>query len=808
MAVKKISHYKDSAKYRSFPKDGGELHSKKDKEWAQAYLSSMLHKYTNHFGTELRYNWGHLKELEKYAKGTQGNRKVKEKLLRYNKETGKFKGRMKDVFQTLDILPEMIDVIISNNMKADYRPQSVAVDEMSVNDKNLEISVAKFLVEEKTKSWLAFMGVKPNTNLTPEEVATFTESQIDVLYNTGGIQLQREKAAVSVCNTAMMQSGHKEIENQNSFDSIAYGICATKSYWDYIENVPKYRYVDPKSLIVPSSKYNDFRDKTYCAEIRMMRISEILSECPDISKDDLRELILSNSEFNGDFIAPMAELELYIEGKNDIFDEYRVAVLDAQWLSSDEERYLQSKTNSGYEIYKKTDKDFRIKKSDERKGKSLDKRTVIRKYEAKWVIGSDIFLSFGLAPNVKYKGSRGARIPVLDYNISKTGAKSIVDRCRTLVDDINLAICKLRSSIASMPPAPRMVIYEHALQNIKFNNILQKPSDLIAGLSEDGVLILNGRDSKGNFINNKGVEFISSGVAEDITIFSNEIIQKIGMLRQVIGLPEGLDGTAGQKYQLASVMNLAAAASSNALYPTLSLIGPLYEQTFNNAINMTQAMCNHKDISVKEIGMSDNVVKIFKLTKDFSNYEFKIRVYLAPTEAEREMLMQKVSEMNAAYIQSNGVIGCSQAEYFMLYKLIKAGLLDEAMSRIASIEDIRAKANIQIQQATIEANAKQQQESAKMAEQERRDTVSFAESEKRTTKVLEKMAEGIVLMQKTIAEGGSTQGNINANAASQFMNENKAYVGNITTQDDQILHPEQQVPDELVEQVSEEEVVV
>lgn len=799
MAFKNISSYKDASKYRSFPSETGELHKKKDQDWAEAYLSSMLHKYMNHYGTEMRYNWQHLNELEKYAKGTQGNRKVKEKLLRFDKDTGKFKGRMKDVFQTLDILPEMIDVIISNNMKADYKAQSVAVDEMSINDKNIEINTAKFLVEERTKSFLKFMGIKPQSNLTPEELETFTASQIDILYNTGGIQLQRERASVSVCNTAMMYSGHKEIENKTSFDSIVYGICATKSYWDYIENVPKYRYVDPKNLIVPSSKYNDFRDKTFCAEIRLMRLNEILSESPDITGEKLRELILCNTDFNGDFPALRADLDYYLEGKNDIFDEYRIAVLDAQWLATDEEKYLQSRTSGGFDIYKKTDKDFRIKKSDADKGKSLNRQSVIRKYEAKWVIGTNIFLNFGLAANVKYKGSRGARIPVLDYNISKTGGKSLVDRSRTLVDDINLAICKLRSAIASMPPAPRMVVYEHALQNIKFNNILQKPSDLIAGLSEDGVLIVNGRDTKGNFINNKAVEFITSGIAEDVTIFSNEVIQKIGLLRQVLGLPEGLDGTAGQKYQLASTMNLAAAASSNALFPTLSLIGNLYEQTFNNAIIMTQAMCNHTEISVKEIGMSDNVVNMFKLTKDFSNYEFRIKVYLAPTEAERELLMQKVSEMNLAYVQSNGTIGCSQAEFFMLYKLIKAGLLDEAMSRIAIIEEQRNKANIQIQQANIEANAKQQQDSAAMAEQAKRETVTLAEAEKRQTKMMEIMAEGITSMQKLLLSD-TPENRVDSSKGEQLINENKAYVSNIVSQDQQVLNPQDQVPQEQIEE--------
>lgn len=790
MAYKDISAYK-SIQYRSFPREGGESHQKKDKDWAVQCLSSMLYRYTTGNMSELRYNWEYLKTLDKYAKGEQGSRKVKEKLLRYDKATGKFKGRMKDVFQTFDILPEMIDVIISNNMRSDYKPQAIAIDESSIKDRDLEINLAKFLVEEQTKEFLKFMGIKVDSALTDDEINTFTSSQVDVLFKSGGIQLERERACLSVCNTAMLFSGHKEIENMCTLDSLTYGICATKNYWDYNEGVAKYRHVDIKNLVIPSSKYNDFRDITYAGEIVMMTLGEISSQCPNLTKEQVKELVLCNSSYNSDFTATSDIMESYLDGKNDIFSEYRIAVFDAQWLATDEEKYLQSYTSRGRDIFKKTDKDFRVR-SD--RGQKIDRKQFVKKYEAKWVIGTDLLIHFDKSSNVVYAGPRGNRIPKLDYNIVKTGKKSLVDRCRTIVDDINLAVAKLRSAIATLPPAPRMIVRDSALQNVKMGGILQSPRDLFGGFAEDGVFVVNDRDHKGNYIQAKPVEFVPTGLAEDITIFSNEAAQKVNMLRQVIGLPEGLDGTAGQKYQLASTMNLAAASSANALYPHLSLISPLFEKTFDNSVTMTQAMCRSTEVKVKEINLSERVINVFKLSKNFSNYDFKVSVQLSPTDSEREMLLNQINEMSQMFTQSQGTLGCSKAEYLMLYRLIKAGLIQEAMYQIAVIEDLRNKASIQRDQANIQANAEQQQQSARVAEDEKRKTALLKGSEDRKTAEMTELMEGVMSMMKQVLDQKEGQAPVNRTLASNMIQENQAKIDAIKQSDMQSMNPQMEAP--------------
>lgn len=714
MAIKKIESYKD-VKYRSFPRDRGQS---KDQEWAIAYLSTMFHRYVTGYQCHTRYQSSHFQLLEKYAKGEQGARKVKEKLLRQSKD-GQFKGLMKDVFQTFDILPEMIDIMMSTNMRADYRPSAVAIDKVSIKDREMEIGMAKFLVQKQTKEFLGYMGIKVDSALTDEELAVYNDADIDVLFKLGGIQMQREREAVAACNDAMVASRHKEIENMNTFDLITYGMTGTKTYIDHSEENVKYRHVDVKNLIVPMSKYNDFRDASYFAEIRLMRLHEIISECPSIRHDQIRDLIEGRIGYNSEYAAMLGDIDGYVLGQNDVFDEFIVPVLDAQWLATDVEVYLQTPASKGGYLYKEVKRDYELDKKQKKNNSSLDRRKYVKRYEAMWVIGSEILLNFGMSEDNVYYGPEGKRIPQLDYTIYKTGRKSLVDRARTAVDDINLNVAKHRSAIASLPPGPGLIIYEHALQNIKFGGQLQSARDLISGLIEGGVLVVNGRDSKGGYIaanGGKAVESIPAFAIQQIAVFTAEIQNKVNQLRQLLGLPEGLDGTSGNPYTGVGQTQLAAAASSNALFPNLSGIGPLYEMTFSKVVPKRQILAKR---GKREIRSSEGNGRfgILALSKDFSNYDFAMTIRFSPTEEEKIFMLDQINQMAIAYVQSNGAVGCSKAEFFMLYKLIKANLIDEAMYQTARIEKLREENNIRQQQMNIQANAQQNNESIQLNNQ-------------------------------------------------------------------------------------------
>ena len=161
------------------------------------------------------------------------------------------------------------------------------------------------------------------------------------------------------------------------------------------------------------------------------------------------------------------------------------------------------------------------------------------------------------------------------------------------------------------------------------------------------------------------------------------------------------------------------------------------------------------------------------------------------------MLLQQINEMSAIFTQSNGSLGCSKAEYLMLYRLIKAGLVEEAMYKIAAIEDLRNKTQIQMQQANIQANAQQQQDSARVAEEEKRRTLNIKGAEDRKTAEVTETMEGIMSLLKQVldTQNGENGNSVNKQEAYQVIATNQQKLDAIKEQDNTLLNPQsQEVP--------------
>lgn len=789
-------------KFASPPNEMSESSKRKDKDWYIANCASLVHGFTTgKFAT--RYDSAYLKKMRAYSDGTQGNKKVKEKLLR--KKDNKFVGRMKDVFDTCDVLPEMLDVIMSINMRATYDISAVAFDESSVKDRNIEKNTLKFMLEQQTKEFLSFTGVKMNNQYTEEDIAGLNDADVEMLYDSGGLQLIREMTAAAVCNNAKEVSGHKTIEDYATKDSVDFAIAGTKVYVDYASGETKYRNVDMQNVMLPNSKRNDFKDITRCGELVWMSLIDVVRQAPELEKDAITELIMMGMNYNPGFNATM--IPEYSQGwfnyDNSIFDDFKIPVLDAEWLSTSRETYLELTHSTNGLVRNKVKEDYKLSAKEKKRNGKIDRKKFIKKYEALWVIGTDILLKAEEATHNVYYGPKGNRIPELDYTFQKTGKKSLVDRCVPYVDDINLAEVKLRSSLAKIPPGPRMVIYEHALQNISFGGVRQSREDLLSALEETGYLIVNSKDEKGNINTSNGgkaVEFFPSGLAEDLNIFETTIQSKISRIRQVIGLPEGLDGTSGNPYQGLGKQQLAAAASSNALYPTLSIIGPLFENTFNKVSNKAQSIARGvKGLKVTDLSMSETNARIYELTDEYANAQFKIKLTFAPTDQERADMMAKITEMLAQYAASGGAIGCNLSQYFLLEKLVRVGRLDDARYRVARIEKQREVINAKMKQADIQANQEANLAAAQAKGEEDRANIVAKEEQIRITSLASKSMDGInKVTEETVKSTATENSSISPATLQRAIEIITAYAESLT--------PQEQAPvaQEGMEQVGQE----
>lgn len=765
MAAKQVKEYKKSD--RGYPSDNINPELKDNDEYAIAYCEALMADYARNkceipFEFDGQYSF---EMLRKYAQGREGNDQVKLNFFgeqKKDKQTGKYPTTVNVSWDGMDVMPKMFDVMRSINQKIHYRTTTRAIDSDSLQSKQADREYLKFLIYDQTKTLLNRAKLyKPSAPVNLEEIGAETESDIDLYFDCGAFVMQREIASDAACQKTRNESMHKIIQDMCYDDLITLGIAGVKTYIDKANKVVKVRYVDPAHAIIQYSKYLDFRNIVRAAEFREMYISELREEYPHIKAQEWIDLANEYAWLNPEYRDAIEKTRTGFYSADDRnrssysadpVNSCKLMVLDAQWLSVDQEQYLENEKNS---VYKPVKYGYEVKPKDERRGDRVEKKKVIKKYYASWLVGTKKLLDRGVCEDVVYYGPDKNRTPRLDYFFTKTGNKSLVERSIPHIEDIHLAAVKRRNAIATLPPGPRMIVQQQLMENVYLNGIKQQPEDLYQRFVEKGILVVNNLDdfNKPIFQNSKAIEFVPAGVLEDITIFTNEIKEGIERIREVTGLNATVDASTPNSYVGLGKSQMAASAANNALSPTFNAYNNMLIRSFEDVIKKWQIVAkNEKELKVSYTPLGTGSMQILQLGEDFTNADFNIYVDMEYTDDERQMLLTRIVEMNKMFQTSQGAIGISTAEYLHLEDMIMSGNFKFAKFVIARSERKRELAALKFKRESEMLTFEEQRKNAAQAQMykvmqvqdEKRKAILSArvtEAEKRKTKLTEVLAD-------------------------------------------------------------------
>lgn len=672
-------------------------------------------------------------ELRAYAKGKQGAEKIKKWILgkkKLDKSTGKEGYVTKqniswDVYQKL---PQMFDQMRSKNMSNEYDVDLVCVDDDSVGARQATEAMLKFYIDENTRKFAEKAMYKMNVEPNPDEIGLQTNEDIEMYMENGGFMLEWEIAGIAACKKTKIASNYNMLQDE-IFDDLLInpeGITGVKVYIEESTKTPKIRKVDIKRAIIPYSKRPDFSDNVRAGELREMTIADIRKECPWLSDAYLRKIAKDFAWLNPDYerYCNQPGVGYYGNARRDMNEEMngyssdpvnrvKVIVLDIQWLSDDiETRHTNDFANGG-RLYKEVDHDFKLSKKAIDKGEKVIKKNTIRKYFAKWIVGTECFLDKGIDKAQVYYGEEGNLTPRLDYFFVKTGNSSMIERCVAIADDINLILIKHRNAWATLPAAPAIAIQKQLVENVFLNGQKQSPMDLMQGFIERGILYYDALDDHGDpkYANGgqKPIEAMDLGrMASMLTVCSNEMAVKVNELREVLGLQGGSDGGATNPYQGLGQTQLAFEAANSSLMPTFKAFHYLFKGMFDHVIKMWQVVATGNKTKIRANALGVKNMKVLELGKSFTNAEFNTSVNIAPTREEKQMLLTDITKLKDLGATTGGKQGLSVSEYLFLYEKIMSGNIKEAMYAQAKIDKKKAiKAELeqrQIQQANQEAN--------------------------------------------------------------------------------------------------------
>lgn len=734
---KKLSDYANNRLKYPYPSDKIDPQKKKEKDWYLSVCEALTSDYTSNACT-VPYDFGEKRtfaELKSYATGRQSNAKLKKSILgapKQNKQTGRVGHvtKMNVSWETYMKLPQMFDVMRSKNMPQEYDVSLYCIDPDSLAAREKTKLMLKFIIDQNTQRFMEATGYKPDVQPDPAELGLMNNLDIDMYFESGGYTLEWERAAKAACMKTKQVSDYKVLQDATFDDLIINpdGITGWKTYIEESTQLVKIRKVDMERAIIPSFVGNEFNGPR-AAEIRVMTLADIRKENPGMTPAELMYIAKCFEWMNPGYSQLLGGHYYdtsYLNGYNKGFDldpisRVKVLVLDAQWLSVDIETNLKNiNEKTGWKMFKEVPFTYQPDEKSKKKGDTLVKKNVIKKYYANWIIGTEYMVSYGCCKDVVYYGEDGNKTPRLDYFFVKTGNASLVERAIAIVDDIDLIMFKHRNAWATLPAAPAMAIQKDLLENVFLNGQLQQPEDIVQGLIERGILYYNGLDDNGKPLyfagGQKPIDYMDvSKMAGMLSICSSEIALKVNELREVLGLQNGADGGQTSPYQGLGQSQLAQQNANASLVPTFNAYNYLFRSAFTDVVKKWQIVAkNKKGLKLSYSVLGNHNMKVLELSDSFTNAEYNVDFKIGATLEEKQSMLAMLAEQKALGQQTEGSMGLTTSEWLYLYDRVMSGNVEEAMFIMAKIEKKKMEARAASKKKDIQANAQVQQESAAM----------------------------------------------------------------------------------------------
>lgn len=672
-------------------------------------------------------------EIRQYALGRQDPRIYQDILdpCEIDEQTGKKVAYMNINWDIHPILPKFRDVVRGKLLGVDYEPNTQAIDLKSRKKRLDTINKMKMKVNPAMKALMGETGLNYDGVDLPSGINSAED--VDFFEKLGGIRLEREIFLKNAIEYTQYESDWPTLKDMSVNSAIDFNIMALHTKHHIATGKIKASFIDPADLVCRDSLYPDHRDIDFAGVLNKKTIHQIREENA-LSEEELIEIAKTyrgtsdNSEFlsnRDDFfrIQPTSNQTLSGSGICENINDFKIDTLEFYFIAKVAENHIIGyREKEGNLIYDKVGMDAKLSNKDRKKGKKFEQTEVEYVFRAEWIIGTDYIFNYGIENTIVKENKDGvkrARLPITIY--SDTGP-SLMERCISHVDDIHIAIYKLRNAIAKHIPSPRIIFDLSVLEDaVEMGGKSYDMRQLIATFTKTGVMVIRSKsefdDEDYGASNKKPFDIMQeSGLEADVNLFLGRIQTSLEQIRQVLGVNEVADGTTVNQDMLKGVMEGLQAATNNALKPTFRIYEGGYENWARYCGLKWQTATLAGDIDITYSPLDDNVIRHFKMTKDMFEHDFGIKIILRPSEQDKQMMLQDIMAKKEQNL-------LAAHDYFVLYQMINNGDIRQAQVYYSrAVEEQRTKLHqeqLQLQQA----QAKAQGEANMALEQAKQQTI-------------------------------------------------------------------------------------
>ena len=621
-----------------------------------------------------------------------------------------------DIFSPMKKLTNVLISILSDN---DYKLDCISLDKNIINKKKRN----KYDIYAKAN----FTNPLARQLGLPEFKLPFVpkdEAMLDMADRLGFFKTKYEVALEKLAESGFRASNWSEQRNLINRDAIDFHFRAAKIYNDEITGQVKFKYVDPARMVMIWNEDNQ-DEPAAIGHIEVKTIQSIYDKLIEAGFDEKQIQSMAKSYTPYQTTAtgvPQWAFERKDPTTNRwVWMDFKVYVLEFEYLSTDYKQYVERKNKQGYASYLRNNVPVEDKKKNP--NDTYDEVSCNYWYEGSYILsgtGQDRIFGWRKKPNQMQKGLS----PMSSYVIHRVLGQSPTRSVKGLLDDLMFAMLKLRAAVwAAAPKGYRIDVGEAA--NIKIGGVEYDLFDLVHVHRQNGIQVVATKfnAATGKYVS-QPLQEMDNGLGPQGVEWIQQIANLQNMIKDTMGIPDAMAASPDQSAErLVGVVEQDYTAGNHANWPLRES-----EREFKRKLG--ERMIHQARIDIEfdpkirefyEAVIGENMINALDEIEGLSLDQLAISTKVLPNEKEKSAILQRAIQMSQIPTKDGSVL-LSPSSVERVAQLLKNGDVDEALWFMATEETEARQREQENAQMMLQQTIQGQQQSALMTEEAKRQT--------------------------------------------------------------------------------------
>lgn len=663
-------------------------------------------------------NYARMALTEQYSDGNQPEDQYKQQVHGVINKNGesrddKMKGLVSYAnisYRVFNPMPKLVSTIRQMLSARDYRLEIESLDRTHVDEK-IRAKFKLYSQVNHTNPMREEYGLpKVQNRFNPK-----SEQDLELIDKLGFFKLELEGALEKIVEHSFDISDWRFLRQQFQKNLIDHRFRMAKICEHPVTSIPYIKWIDPKKVVIQWNPDNLGEKPLFVGHYELIQAKELVDIL--VNEGYSKEVVEGALKTQVTLMYSDADVDFNgIDNGYPTWYGYAINVLSAEYISTDYSSFYTGKNKNGdlKTVPAVTDKEGNLKPNKFEEGRTIHINTD-NLYSGSMVVGTDFV--YGWKRNEHQLRDKKNTV-IYSYTWNYLRGRSMTTRVQGILDDLQMAVLKLRVAIAAASPKGYDIDLGDAA-NIVVGGKKLDLYDLIKIKRETGITIRKRvKNMDGSVDRLDPLNENEGGIGRQMNEWFSMIQMNIGLLFDELGIPAVMSGQAVASAEKAvGVVQQEVSGAVNAMFDEVEQEG-IFKQKLGETILAYTRVLIKKKKSVQDyyeslIGKS--AVASLKAIDDYDTDKLGVKLVSKPTEARKAMLLQSCIELSKS--GRDGFMAMTQADLMYIENLLANDQLELATIYMSRAVERNKAEHEEEQRRMVEFTAQQQQQSAMVANQ-------------------------------------------------------------------------------------------